>query len=459
MFRIYALIATLPICYVIAKINSRKAMNCLDILLAFHSLYFGIIPLMCNENLIGFKPVVNDGYIQFFAFAYYILFALTLLIFDMYLSKKHSNNLLYLGDYVKKMSDSYNFIGKVAFGVVLISVLLLFFSYVYFMSRTLGTSGMSLDERLRNIVKTQSSSDIFFYGITKTIRTFVTFLISLSFVQAKNNGLRLGKKWKILAFSLFVNYLMNNRTALFEGVVIVAFVAYSVNRKTLQVKALIKTLLLLCLTVGVLFPIISVYRNKSRQMMTKVHSPIDVIAPTVRSVINGEVDVSKADNKDSRSLGVFSIFAKATAYDKSFNGYLTLCSVSHGIPKVLYPSKSSFGSQKIIENTIGDNHDVADSILLNFQLENKFVGFLIANLFFLLLIYIYDKINKIFYLYTNEEYLLIISISLLFPWLNQIESGIEGFVTGLFSAVLLLLISSIVFKCLRYVLSVSERRN
>ena len=101
------------------------------------------------------------------------------------------------------------------------------------------------------------------------------------------------------------------------------------------------------------------------------------------------------------------------------------------------------------EKAIGENKDVADSILLNFQLENKSLGFLLTNIFFLLLIAIYDKLNKIFFLYTNDEYLLLISISLIFPWLNQIESGIDGFLTGVFSSILLYICSTIILKVIR----------
>ena len=80
MFKFYALLALLPIIFVFLKINKREALNSLDILLVFHSLYFAAIPLMGNEELVRYQEVVKDGYVQFFAFAYYILFAIVLLI-------------------------------------------------------------------------------------------------------------------------------------------------------------------------------------------------------------------------------------------------------------------------------------------------------------------------------------------------------------------------------------------
>lgn len=448
-FRIYAFIAVLPIFYIFAKLNKRKAMNCLDILLVFHSLYFGIIPLFCNEDFVEFTPVVNDSYVRFFAFAYYILFAFTLLVIDMFVSQKQADNLLYIGDYIKKISEKYNFCGNLAYKVLLVCVVLIFVSQGYFMSRTLMASGGSFDEKILEIKNTQSPLAIFFYGATKTIRTFATFLITLTYVQAKNFGEKLGARWKILAVFLIVNYLLNNRTGLFQGVIIISFVVYSINREFLQAKTVIKSLVAILLTVGLVFPLITAYRYNSKRLMSKVHSPVEVIIPAVTSVINGDVNMSKADNKDSRSLGVFNIFAKATDYKKEFNGYLTLCSFSHGTPKFLLPSKSKVGSQEVIEKSIGENKDVADSILLNFQLENKSLGFLLTNIFFLLLIAIYDKLNKIFFLYTNDEYLLLISISLIFPWLNQIESGIDGFLTGVFSSILLYICSTIILKVIR----------
>ena len=71
MFKFYALLALLPIIFVFLKINKREALNSLDILLVFHSLYFAAIPLMGNEELVRYQEVVKDGYVQFFAFAYY----------------------------------------------------------------------------------------------------------------------------------------------------------------------------------------------------------------------------------------------------------------------------------------------------------------------------------------------------------------------------------------------------
>ena len=73
MFKFYALLALLPIIFVFLKINKREALNSLDILLVFHSLYFAAIPLMGNEELVRYQEVVKDGYVQFFAFAYYII--------------------------------------------------------------------------------------------------------------------------------------------------------------------------------------------------------------------------------------------------------------------------------------------------------------------------------------------------------------------------------------------------
>lgn len=449
VFRIYAFIAILPIFYIFAKLNKRKPINCLDILLVFHSLYFGIIPLFCNEDFVNYKPVVNDDYVQFFAFAYYILFAFTLLVIDMYVSQKQKDNLLYIGDYLKKIAETYNFTGKFAYRVLFVCVVMIFVSQVYFMSRTLSASGGSFDEKILEIKNTQSPLTIFFYDSTKTIRTFATFVATLAFVQAKNASVALGRNWKVLIVLLVINYFLNNRTGLFQGVIVIIFVVYAVNRDFLQVKTILKSLVALIVTVGIVFPLITAYRYNSKRLMTKAHSPIEVIMPSITSVINGDVDMENADNKGSRSLGVFNIFAKATDYNKNFNGYLTLCSISHGMPRYLYPNKSKIGSQEVIEKAIGENRDVADSILLNFQLENKSIGFILTNLFFLLLITIYDKINKLFFLYTSEAFLLLLSISLIFPWLNQIESGIDGFMTGLFSSVLLYIVSTFVLKIIR----------
>lgn len=459
MFKFYALLALLPIIFVFLKINKREALNCLDILLVFHSLYFAAIPLMGNEELVRYQEVVKDGYVQFFAFAYYILFAIVLLIIDMYISKKgKGDGLLYLGDYIKTLSEKYNFTGKVAYVVMLISVVLITYSIVYFMTRTLSVSGMSFDEKFNAVQKSQTPLVIFFYGLTKTLRTFATFLIAISYVQANRLNVSLGKKWHLVAFLLAFNYLLINRTALFQGITIIALVVYSVNRQTINAKTVMKILAILVLAIAIIFPLITAYRSTSKRLMGSAHSSVDVIIPSLLAVVNGEVDMQKADNKDSRSLGVFNIFAKSTNFDKNYNGELTLHSVSHGIPKYLYPGKSSDSSQSIIEGAIGNNVDVADSILLHFQMENKHLGFLLSNLFFLFLIFIYDKMNNIFYQYTHEEFLLIIFISQLYPWLNQIEYGFDTFTTGIFSAILLGVVCTFVMKFIRFLIYSFENK-
>ena len=98
--------------------------------------------------------------------------------------------------------------------------------------------------------------------------------------------------------------------------------------------------------------------------------------------------------------------------------------------------------------------DVADSVLLAGIAENRILGPILASLFFLFLVYIYNSFYRVFMFFTKYELYAPIILSSLFCWLLRVEFTIDGFV-GCFIGLSILNICMFIYvKIVGYLLKI-----
>lgn len=447
--KILSFIALFPILYVVNKILKRKELNSFDIILSFHTLYFAAIPLKADSNLIMYSEVRDDFEIQVATFVFYILFALLLLFIDMRFSQNASKpNLFYIGEFTRHYTNTINLNNKFSFCIVSIGTIFIYYAMSYLMYTTMAMGYMNYDDMKDYLFQNQSPITLFIKGAETTIRLYITFLLSCAILQFKAKGERVPRKWKIVAFFVVIYYLFISRTYLFEAFVLFSFIYYSCKREHITSRLLVRTVVGAALIIGIIFPFITAFRaTKKRMMYNDEASALEIVVASVESVITGDSKIDNADNKEERSLNVYQIFARSIGYGKSHYGELSIASISHGLPKALVPTKSKYGSQEIIEQEIGQGNDVADSVLLHFQMECQYLGFLLSNLFFLLIISVYNRIMKECRRF-KSPYLFPFFVAVIFPWLDRCENGVDGFTSGIFHTILQLIVLLLILKVL-----------
>lgn len=448
--RIFSFFALLPFLYVIYKVVKKQEINSLDIILSFHSLYFAAIPLTADTSLITYPEVKNDIGVQLATFTCYMLFALLLLFLDITISRRKSKpNLLYLGEFTRCFAKNTNLTNLLTFGIVLLGTIYLFFAMGYSIENKISMGYMDYETKNNYLLKNQSQASILIKSGETIIRLYVSFVTCCSFIQFNAKGERIPTKWKFLSLTIILYHFLISRTYLLEFFILLSFVFYSCRREKIKNIFFIKVSIGTILIISIAFPFISSYRATKKRMIYDGGgiSTSDIVVESVQSVFDRDINHEDVDNKEERSLYVYQIFARAVGDNRSYYGSLSLHSISHGIPKNLYPSKSHIGSQQIIEKDIGNGVDVADSVLLHFQLDCQALGFIMSNLFFLFLLSIYNRLLKL----SNNlkiEYLPPVFFAFVFPWLDRCEFCVDNFTTGLFQNLLLIVILSFLLKAI-----------
>ena len=125
--KFYALISCIPLLYIIRKFIHKKDINCFDIILSFHTLYFAIIPLLFNIKDIGYNIVKNNNQIIFETFIYYTLFIYTLLFIDIYYSNSSpkKNSLFNFTHSIRQWMIQYNLNNSIIYKIILIEIFLI----------------------------------------------------------------------------------------------------------------------------------------------------------------------------------------------------------------------------------------------------------------------------------------------------------------------------------------------
>ena len=440
----------------IVKIINRDDLTCVDVILLSYTIYFAIIPIVGDVSFIGSDMIINSSLSHWYVFIVYNIFAYSLVLFDYNYCKKANtdDNVYFLTRFIRNWINNLNLNKQWIYLTVTLLIL-----QIIILSSNFQTIDKTILGSMDDIRKASSFSffSLFTGGGGTTIRIVTIFMLS-SIVFNKDKELYWNNKIivNILIVTQILLLFFLNRTYFFESILIFLLLFYGCQKEYISNANIIRMALLLSVIVVFIFPVISVIRTTTRYMTSKgLNKDLsNVIITSYNRYTSGKINITKADNKDSRMWGCYSIVAKSIFCDYEGNGEIISNAISKGIPKVIYPSKSITGSQLIIEKKFKTMGDVADSVLLAGIAENRILGPILASFFFLILVYIYNLFYRIFKLFTKYELYVPLILSSLFCWLLRVEHSIDGLVSGFIGLSILNICMFVYVKIVGYLLKI-----
>lgn len=391
--RLFWLVSLWPSIYLIRKIVKRKDINCFDLILFFHLIYFSFCPLISNINDFRYDEIklfeaasvdVTFEMSYVMNFFYLILVLVDVRWSNSRYAKRY--NLINITFCLRHISDRFNPSNK-----------WLIIYYILFLILSVGgffTGIVSFNRREAGLVG--NDPRVLLVGnIVDSIRVIVTIILTIYlYKRYKNKTINLFDK---ISAALFVGtMLLQSRTFQIEVIFSSLLCLYSMNKYFANRKVAITGILLFALLYTTVFPFMQKYRELKKwdTFNGKVnYSLIDF--DVVQRVLNGEASYYE-NNSSSRKLYLYSIAAKCVDVQPQY-GSLTKLSVLYGIPSAIYKGKPQTASEDYIEKASGMYIDIADSIIL-FSIFDY--GLLLAPigsfLIFFSLLFVWDRIIRFF---------------------------------------------------------------
>lgn len=434
LVRILFLIACLFSAYPIYKIAKRKDINAFDIIILAHTLFFCLPPVISSQKEFGQLIFIQQTTITIFVF--YLLFALTLLIIDRWYSNQYKRSISIINitysiriTFKKVKIDNPNIF-------VIISILFTIFTFAYIVP-----NGAFLFQ-IHNVVnRSYEASSVLKLSMAFFSIYFPVLIFFLFKFKTMNN-----KYWKILLIIVILMFIaaffMSRRTILtyiFEMMIIY----YAIYKQNLSLKKVGLFSIIILLFYSVVFPFYNTIRYS--ESLSSNQSTIDRIYNTFNDGFQNFSSSKETamESTESRKLGVFNAIYNYERRNSSiFYGDVMQAEISMCIPKVLLPSKSSTGAERMVERASRENSDIADSILLYSLADFKYLGCFYAVILFIISIGMYQLL---FFLYRKvyKEYIYYIFI---FPSLFFFLFNIEGKIplSSFFSMIILSIICFII---------------
>lgn len=429
--KIYGLVSCIPLLYIVYKFIHKRDLNCFDILLSFHTLYFAVIPVLFDFKNIAYSIVKNNQQIRFETFVYYTFFIYTLLLLDIYYSSRKKADSLFNFTYsIRKWIVECNLKNSIIYKVLVIEFFLIIVQYItYKISATVGVGTM--EDFRENSKAIRTPFTMFIFSSASLLRPYILFIICLLWKKNKF----IVKKEKYLFYLenliLIILYLQISRTYIFEAFFIILLIAYSVNKEKIKLKHYIGAIVGVLLIVGLIFPFVSAFRKAKRiAIINGQESIVEIVNKTFDILEDGFLDKQGIDNKDTRSWGAYQNLALSSFYSYEGNGKLTLEAISYGIPRIVYPQKSQLGSQGIIEQELKIYTDLTDSILLFSQMENRTFGFLYANIIFVFILSLWEKLKKVFLRFLKSNIIIPLFFVEIIFLMSRIETSPDQFISS-----------------------------
>lgn len=433
--KFFALFSLIPCCYVVAKFMKRMDITSIDIVILMNALYLGVIPLLGNQQEILYSTVRNNSNIQFKISLVSFLFLSCLVLIDFFVKKNiGSKTCLYnITCFFREWINRYQLTTRIYLLMIVILGILFVIAHFSFDFATLTGKGSMDDIRLATKNANTPFSLWLMFGSHVLRLLMVVLLVSTYLRRIKIYALK-GEKiiFFILVGLFFIFHFLVSRTYFIESILMCFLLLYSYCKNFLRWKHFLLLMTTLFLTLVIFFPLVSGVRMMKKSMIVegkKDVAIIDIATLPMKYLFDQGGSASKIDNSSSRSWYIYQIIGLALDRNYWGNGELTANAISFGIPKALYAEKSAQGSQGIIEFVTGANKDVADSILLLGVLENRYIGFILASVYFLISIMIYDFLFKILSSLKIKSFLCApIVASGLFLFLSRVEYSLDNFI-------------------------------
>lgn len=437
LFAIFSLLTLFP---TFLKIKQRKDLSCIDIILLCQSLYMCFIPLFYNVDNITFTRVKKRIDVHIYIFLIYNAFAYLMILIDKILQRKYANTnsffliTRYIRNWSLRHKMQYNYLPFIIF-IIAIQWYLIYSSFTYSQEIGLGSMEYLREQRLEN----QSPITILLSGMSSLLRLYVVFILTIFYVQNKGQHQSIKEKFLLYGSILFeiILHFQISRTYLVESSILIVLIIYAINKGTLKIKNIINSSIVLILFIIIVFPIITGIRTAKRYLIQNnisVTNISDLLNYSIETLISNKINIEQVDNSQSRVWYVYQIIGYSYTVPYYGNGELTVNAISYGIPKFLFPQKSKDGSQGIIEKKTGLHEDIADSMLLLGVMENRFLGWIIAVFYYVLIIISYEKIRGLLYRFLKNDWCMPVILLALFIWLNRIEYSFDNFISSIIQA-------------------------
>ena len=444
--RLFWLISFWPSIYLIQKIIKRKDINCFDLILFFHLVYFSFCPLISNINDFRYDEIklfkATSVDVTFEMFYVMNVFYLILVLVDFsWSNSKYAKryNLINITLCLRNISERFNPSNK---WLILYYILLAIYSIGGFF-----IGAVSFDRREADLVG--NDPRVLLVGsIVDSIRVIVAIIITIYiYKRYKNKSITLFDK---ISAALFIaTMLLQSRTFQIEVIFSALLCLYAMNKHFANKKLAITGVLLFAVLYTTVFPFMQKYRELKKwdTYFGKVnYSLIDF--DVVKRVLNGEASYYE-NNSSSRKLYLYSIAAKCVDVKPQYGRLTKLC-VLYGIPSALYKGKPQTASEYYIEKASGMYLDIADSIIL-FSIFDY--GLLLAPigsfLIFFSLLFVWDRIIRFFNKTKFDILVNVFGLQSVFVDSVRLEQSPDQFLGAYIRGILIILLLYILAFCVK----------
>lgn len=425
-----------PYIYLFSKIKGKKEINCFDLLILFHTLYFAFLPLISSTKDFSYGYDVISIDTTCLPMLFVNIFALLLVVIDIQWSKsKYGKQVSIINStvFLKNWYNSYQVNNKKIYFVLLCFPLFV-----------LGSALSQQQSLLRSSAGEGFFSNdpkvLLLFQILGALRIMCAVFLFTHLMKKKTVG-----KLKILdkgILCLFLIWMVTiSRTFQVEMVLTFFLLYYSVKRKFLNKVFYLKVGAAVLFLYFVIFPMFFYYRA-IKEMALADNEYVSTSLIDVDLIMNAKRNNVKIEqNSDSRKLFLYCILAKCIAVANCQNGEMTKLSVEYGLPRAIFPNKPDKASEARIETVSKVNEDVADSVLLFSYVDYGIIlGPFGAIVIFLSLLlfwnFYFKKVNK----YNKSAILALFFFNQVYVYSVRLETSPDTYLGDIIHSFLVLLV-------------------
>lgn len=370
-FTILLCISLIPI----RKIWNKRDLNLFDIIILTYSIYFVYIPLkfsLFNTPIYGI-PYINTINNHPLTLIYLIAFFSILALLSIFLNKKRSLNITYL---IFRLDSNT----KISFPIL--AIVLICFLYCTIVLTSYGNLDEDNTESNRNILAYGGGFFGYLIQLSYTL-TFIGLVWVIKYIKDNRKNIN----YKIIALLILgiANFLLGGRGDMLFALFFIFLYLYSVYRKNLTRKHYIILLFIIGIFGGIILPISQSFRQVKDYivMNNNNHSFKDVFIYYI-SIDKKEFNNiynSAQNNTSFRSISTYYFLDKAIYKEDllPMNGEYTKNAILKCINPLYTPSQEIYNKPA---NLIANGGDIAESPLMIFWIDVKWISLIIVLLFY-----------------------------------------------------------------------------
>lgn len=434
--RFFWLISLWPFIYLFGKLRNRKDLNCFDLLILFHGLYFAFLPLISSAKDFSYGLDVISTENTGLTILFVNMFNFLLVLFDIkwsHSSKGKEINVINTTLFLRTWYSSYQVKNKKIFFVLL--------CFPFFViggalaqqqslaQATVGASFFSNDPKV-----------LLVFQLLGALRVICAVYLFAHLLKKKQQSKLLFLDKCILC--LFLVWMVTiSRTFQVELALVFFLLYYSIKRYSIKKSFYVKLVAAALFLYFIIFPMFFYYRAL-KEMALADNEYVSTSLIDIDLIMNARRNNIKVEqNSDSRKLFLYCILAKCVSVANCQNGEMTKLSVEYGLPRVVFPNKPDKASEARIEKVSRVNEDVADSVLLfSFLDYGLILGPFGAMAIFLSLLFLWNIFFKKVNRYNNSAILALFFFNQVFVYSVRLETSPDTYLGDILHSFLLLFV-------------------